>query len=126
MKRKLLMGALLVSMLLLAGCQPIEKSARDAIAGAKGVTDVLQEQYQAKCQADPTQSECAAINRAGAARNVAIDALEIYCAGPGFDAGTGPCEPPRDKAAREILADKLKAAILDLQRNVGDVRRLVR
>lgn len=106
--------------LLLAGCsQPLEMTARDLIAANKGVLTSAQAQYKATCTANPAQGTCNLINRDVFAQNVAIDALELYCAGVDFSNG-GACKP--DKA----YAPKLQEALLNLNRNLNDVKGLVK
>lgn len=107
----------------LTGCDPA-KPARDSIAVAKGILITLQAQHQ-ECKADPSPAICQNINRGVAAENLAIDALEVYCSGPEFDAGTGPCQPSPEKTLRENAARKLAAAITNLNQIIGDLKKAV-
>ena len=112
---------LAVLVLLPGGCQPLEKSVRDAIAAEKGFLDKAEQNHLAECQASPTKSLCLAIRKAGEARNVAIDILELYCSGLPRSGGKsfaegGPCAP--DKSAEP----KLRAALADLQRDIADLK----
>ncbi len=82
------------------------------------------ESHASECQTAPAKALCVAIKKAGLARNVAIDALELYCSGsprrpgqPAFADG-GACAP--DKS----LEPKLKGALVDLKRDIGDVKTL--
>ena len=121
--------AVLVLAAAAAGCQPIEVTARDTIAGAAGFLHNdqgtgVQDKYKASCQANSHQEVCVAINRLIDAQHLLGDALKVYCAGPEFDSG-GKCNPPRDKAVKGQAAAKLQAAVAQLNSLVNDVKGLV-
>lgn len=111
----------------LAACTPPEMTARDGIAGAKGALQYLQSdaQYGLTCKADPAQPVCRNINRGVAAQNFAIDALMVYCGGPSFDAGTGPCQPPSGPAKQAAL-DKLNSAMANMNAIITDLKKVVK
>ncbi len=117
------MAAVVTVALALVACQPLEKTARDTIATEQGFLNKAEENHLAECQAPAAAGKalCVAIKKAGLARNVAIDALELFCAGqprPGqaaFGDG-GPCSP------RPAAAAQLRAALADLERNISDVK----
>ncbi len=120
--KRLITAALFAALVLaLSGCQPLEKSVRDAIAAQKSFLDKAVQNHEAECKVNPAKLLCQVINEAGYARNLAIDALEIYCAGSDFERG-GNCNPPRDKAQRDKLAAKLKAAALNMNRIFADLK----
>jgi hypothetical protein len=125
MKKFSALSLIAILVLGLAGCAP-EKSARDSIAAGKGVLVTLQQQHGDSCRANPQQPLCQEINRGVALQNVAIDALEVYCSGPEFDAGTGPCQPPSDKTVRNAAANKLAAALADFTRIIADLRKAIK
>lgn len=110
--------------LVLVGCTSFEKSARDSVAAANGVLIVLQRQ-NGQCRLDPSQPVCQKIKQGIAAQNLAIDALEVYCSGPGFEAG-GSCQPPNDPALKNAAEVKLTAAIASLNAVVLDLKGLVK
>jgi hypothetical protein len=112
---------LLSATMILVGCQPTEMNARDAIASAKGFIDQVATNHP-ECNAAPAGQVCVLVSRANAVKHTAIDALQLYCSGPSFDAGTGPCQPPTDKAARDQAATKLKAAVTNLNQIVSDIK----
>ena len=114
--RKLLTLCIIIATV---GCsQPIEKTARDGIATASGVIKQYQAQYKAECTATPTGAACATINRAIAANNTAIDALEAYCGfTPGADLAST-CHPVA------TAKDGLASALGNLNNILNDVRRL--
>jgi len=109
-------------LLILAGCAPLQDTARDAIAASKGVLESAQLQHRDSCIADPHQKTCVIIHDGVAAENSAIDALELYCSNSGaqsFQTG-GPCIV--DKSA----APKLEAALANLNQIISDVKGLVK
>lgn len=129
---------LLVAILVAPGCaarNPAapgyapEQYARDAIAAAQGFIVQAQEHHGAECRSGCALPEiqdaklcrniCNAINRAVHAQNAAIDALSLYCAGPGWGEGA-PCNPQPDFALR------LREAVRELDRIVREVRGLLR
>jgi hypothetical protein len=110
--------------LLFVGCTSFEKSARDSVAAANGVLVVLQRQ-NGQCKLDPSQPVCQRIKQGIAAQNLAIDALEVYCSGPAFEAG-GACQPPSDPALKNAAEVKLNAAIASLNTIVVDLKGLVK
>lgn len=123
MKTKLTL--ILACTLMFTGCQPVEMSARDTIAGAKGYLDEAAKKHP-ECASQPAGvMACDLINRGNAAKHAAGAALKVYCAGDQFDAGTGPCQPPTDKNARDQAAAKLKSAIQELQTIVDSLKKAI-
>lgn len=110
--------------LLVSGCQPIERSARDAIAAAKGALDAYKVEY--KCGTAGAEPVCATITSAVAVKDLAIDALLVYCAGPSFDAGTGPCQPSPEPDKKKVAAIKLNAVVTQLNQIMKDVNAIRR
>jgi hypothetical protein len=113
------LASILILALLTVACPtstPIEKTARDGIATAKGFLDSEKTQHQ-ECIGGSFPA-CDLINKAVAAKDVTIDALEAYCSGPAFDAGTGPCTP------QAALKDKLTGALTNLNQTIADIKNL--
>jgi hypothetical protein len=119
--RNIYLSLVLVCSLVMAGCQPVEMSARDSIASAKGFIDSVAAAHP-ECNTVPTGQVCVLVNRGNAVKHTAIDALVLYCAGPAFNDGSGACQPPTDKAVQQQSAEKLKAAIANLDQIVKDIR----
>jgi len=119
MKRTVTKLFITLGLIALLGCsQPIEKTARDGIATASGVIAKYQSQYKAECTATPTGTACVTINKAIAANNTAIDALEAYCGfSPGSDLAST-CKPVAN------AKDGLTSALSNLQNVLNDVRGL--
>ena len=108
--------------LCLTACAPLEMSARDGIATAKGFLDAEAKAHP-ECNSAPNAPVCTLIIRANAAKHVAIDALEQYCTSPGFDAGTAPCTKPVGQAGT-IATSQLKAALANLNTTISDIKKL--
>jgi hypothetical protein len=113
----------LLAVVLLAGCQSFEKSARDAIAGAHGWVQQQQPIRQAECSADPSKAICRAINRVIAGEHTTAGVLNVYCAGapPAGQASFadgGPCVPVKSAEAA------IQAAIINLQTTVNDAKKV--
>ncbi len=107
---------------LLTGCnQPPEVIARDAIVGAKAALDTVKSHHP-ECVGSLT-GLCGVLLKATGAKDVAIDALEAYCAGPSFDTG-GACNPPTKgtPAATQAL-NKLLDAISNMNQTIADVKK---
>ena len=122
---KRLLPVILALTLVTVGCQPIEMSARDSIAGAKGFLDEAAKKHP-ECASNPSGvMACNLINRGNAAKHTAGAALKVYCSGDQFDAGTGPCQPPTDKNARDQAAAKLKSATQELQIIVDSLKKAI-
>jgi len=122
--RKRFLKGLTLSLLLLPllgadACSSKQDVARDAIAGAKGFIEAQQEVHLASCQADPAQSKCVAINKAVAAQNLAIDALQLYCGSKEFLEQGAACTPNKE------FEPKLQEALRDLDTIVAQVKALL-
>jgi hypothetical protein len=130
MKKQLLLFPLLALALVLAGCQPPENTTRDGIALLHGYITAAEGQHP-ECSPvnhpeNQAQTQCQVIARAIGAQNAAIDALEVYCSGPAFDAGAGPCQPPKKGTpAYQTAAVKLQAAVAGMNQTQGDIKQLL-
>lgn len=123
---KRLSSCLVVALLLsTVACQPPEMTARDVIAGAKGSLDAAAAKHGECATAPAGKQVCDIINRGNAAKHAAGAALRAYCSGDQFDAGTGPCQPPTDKDAKNQAGQKLKSAIKELQTIVDELGKAV-
>jgi len=103
----------LLPLLLLIGCQPLEKSARDSISAFGGYLSAAVVKHDAECKADTGNKlpVCSVIVRAIRAQNAAMTALETYCQltpGTGADPAL-PCSPVKSAEAG------LRAAISNLK-----------
>ena len=102
------------------GCgETYAKQARDIIATSNALLMTAQAQYKASCIANPAQSICVAINSAGAAQNLALDGLSLYC---GFTASS-PAGTVCTPVSSALSA--LQAAIANLNTITADLRTLL-
>lgn len=100
--------------------QPLEQTARDTVATAKGYLDSAKSHHpECAAPADastPQSVNCQVIAKGVAAKDSVIDALNVYCASPDYSNNGGPCVPNKD------LQSKLQAALDDLNRTITDVK----
>jgi hypothetical protein len=119
----------LALMLSLVGCPTFEKSAYNTVVAAKAFTDQMKAQHP-ECNspaAIPSGNVlCADLVKATAAKDVLIDAIEAYCAGPNFNGG-GACDPPAKgtPAATQATA-KLQAAIAAYEQTESDLKGVIK
>ena len=111
---------LLLTCLFLVGCQPLQQTARDSIAVAKGVIETAQDKYLDTCLADRTRPICATIRKAIATHNLSIDTLNLYCAGDNVWQEGAPCRPSKK------VEPRLKEALLNLNTIISNVRELLK
>ncbi len=77
--RAWIIGLLLICTLVMVGCSPLEKQARDKAAALSGSIVAAQTKYQATCSANPQQEICQIINHGVSGQNALITAVETYC-----------------------------------------------
>jgi len=104
MTRTFGVALLLVCLLPMMGCSPIENQARDTAAALSGAIVAAQTQYQASCSANPNQQVCQLINKGVAGENALITAVETYC-------GWTPSVAPPDPTATCVPVKSAQAAL---------------
>ena len=124
---------LLMAGLLLAACTPIERSAYNTAVGAKAFLD-SEKKAHTECafpatgpSANVTITWCQNINKGIAAKDLLIDAITVYCAGPDFNAegGKGSCNAPaKGTPAYTQAVAKLQAAIDGYNQVANDLKGL--
>lgn len=114
---------LLVPILFLLACSPIEQNARDTAAALQGAITTAQSQYQASCTQQPTAKECQIINQAVAGQNALVTAVEAYC-------GWSPTNPPNPTTTKCVPVTTAKAglqtAIANAQLFISEVRGVIK
>lgn len=95
--------------------QPLEQTARDSVATAKGYLDSAK-QHHPECAADASSTNCQVIAKGVAAKDSVIDAVNIYCASNDYSNNSGPCVPNKD------LQPKLQEALNNLNQTITDVK----
>jgi hypothetical protein len=120
MKRALLLLVpLLAATLACPPSQPLERTARDGVAAAKGYLDSAKSQHP-ECggEAPVASTNCQIIYKGVAAKDSVIDALNVYCASPAYSTGGGECVPNKD------VQSKLQEALNNLNQTIADVKKL--
>ena len=115
--RKLTTVLLVLCLLPMLGCSPLENQGRDAAAALSGSIVAAQTKYQASCTAKPSEEICQVINRGVSGENALITAIETYCGWtltPGPPDPTATCVPVRSAQAT-LQAAIANAATLTLQ-----------
>lgn len=109
MRKRLAVSVVLCLAVTMAGCAPIERTAYNTFVSAKAFLDKVKSQHP-ECPA-ASSSLCSDLVKATNAKDLLIDAAEIYCSSPSFEAG-GVCTPPaKGTPAHDQAVAKLKAAI---------------
>jgi hypothetical protein len=118
MKRLLLLPLLLIT-LACPSSQPLEQTARDGVAAAKGYLDSAKRQHPECVATPPAQStDCSVISRGVGAKDALIDAINIYCASADYSTGGGACVPNKD------MQPKLQEALNNLNLTISDVKKV--
>lgn len=102
--KNLLISLLVVCLLPMLGCSPLENQARDTAAALSGSLVAAQTKYQASCAANPAQEICQIINRGVSGENALITAVETYC-------GWTPTLAPPDPTAKCVPVKTAQAAL---------------
>ena len=115
---------LILPLLLVCACTSIEKTAYNTVVDAKAFTDQTKSQHP-ECATASASTLCADLKKAVAAKDVLIDAVEIYCAGPNFNGG-GACDPPaKGTSAYTQAVSKLTAAIQAYSQTESDLKGVI-
>src|ERR1039457_691617 len=101
-----------IALLPMLGCSPIENQARDTAAALSGSIVAAQTKYQASCAANPTQEICQVINRGVSGGNALLTAVETYC-------GWTPTLAPPEPAATCVPVKSAQAALQAAIANAG-------
>jgi hypothetical protein len=102
--KKLITPLLVLALLPMLGCSPLESQARDTAAALSGSIIAAQVKYQDSCAAGPTEEICQVIDRGVSGENALITAVETYC-------GWTPTLAPPDPTATCIPAKSAQAAL---------------
>lgn len=120
MKKTLALVPILVLLAITLACppsQPLEQTARDGVASAKGYLDSAKAHHPECVIAPPAAStNCQIITKGVAAKDSVIDAVNLYCASPSYSDNGGSCVP--DKA----VEPKLQEALNNLNQIIKDVK----
>lgn len=107
-------------LLILVGCTSLEKQAYNVIVTSKAFLDA-EKKLHPECATAGTDL-CVDLAKATAAKDALIDAAEVYCSGPQFEAG-GACQPPaKGTPAYQQAAAKLTAALNAYKQTETDLK----
>jgi len=120
MKRK---AVLLVAGLLIAGCTPVERQAYNTVVAAKAFLDTERKAHP-ECVPGSGTTVCVDIAKAVAAKDLLIDAITAYCAGPDFNTGGACNAPAKGTPAAQQAVTKLQAAIANYNQTAADLKGL--
>ncbi|MFZ3262451.1 MAG: hypothetical protein WA172_00485 [Terriglobales bacterium] len=95
---------LVLTLLPMLGCSPLENEARDTAAALSGSIIAAQTKYQASCTASPGQEICQVINHGVSGENALVTAVEAYC-------GWMPTLAPPDPTATCVPVKSAQAAL---------------
>ena len=93
-----------IALLPMVGCSPVENQARDTAAALSGSIITAQTKYQASCAANPGQEICQVINRGVSGENALLTAVETYC-------GWSATLAPPDASAKCMPVKSAEAAL---------------
>ena len=114
-------AVLLLAVLFIAGCTPLERSAYQTVVAAKAFLDQERASHP-ECSSTPETTVCHDLAQAVGAKDSLINALEVYCSGPQFENG-GACQPPDKHTAAGVQAiGKLKAALANYNQISADLK----
>lgn len=117
------MMVLAVTMIACPASQPLEMSARDGIAAAKGYLDSAKSKHpecvEAGPHATPVSAQCTMISKGVAAKDLTIDALDAYCSNDEYQQHGGACAPNKD------AKPKLESALSNLDDIMKQVKSIV-
>lgn len=123
MKRNIFrLSVLLLCCVTLASCtDKLAQAAYVTIVGAKAATDQAKARHP-ECATNPAANACVIIAKAVGAKDALIDAVEVYCAGPDFDAGKGCNTPTKGTPAASQAIAKLNAALATWTQAATDLK----
>ena len=106
--KNLIVIFLVVCLVPMLACSPLENEARDTAAALGGSIAAAQTRYQAACAANPSQQICQVINRGVSAQNALITAVETYC---GWSTAAAPPDANTKCVPVKSTENVLRAAI---------------
>ena len=106
--RLVLAAMVVISVLAMTGCSPLENQARNTAAALSGSIVAAQLEYQASCMANPRQEICELINQGVSGENALITTIEGYC---GWSETLAPPDPTASCVPVKSAEGALRAAI---------------
>jgi len=120
---RLKLAVLLLAVLFIAGCTPVEIAALRSLAANKGFVE-HEMGVHGECKGNFSTPLCGAINNGIQVQHVGVLALDAYCSSTDYLTKQGKCLPPTDPAAKAELRAKLQTAISNLDGIVTSIKAL--
>lgn len=126
MHRRLL-SSLLLFVVVLAGCPKVEQDAYRTVVGAKAFLGSVKNAHP-ECAAENAATLCVDLRKATAAKDVLIDAAEVYCNVATFgNTDTTPCQPlDKNTPAGQKALSVLKQAIANYSQSETDLKGVIK
>jgi hypothetical protein len=109
----------------LAGCPKLEQNAYNTVVAANAFVKDVRARHP-ECASSTSTTLCNDLARATSAKDVLIDALETYCAGPNFNTG-GACDAPAKGTPAAIQGTaKLQSALDSYKQAATDLKGVIK
>jgi len=109
----------------LVACTSLEKQVYNTIVTAKAFLDAEKKMHP-ECKSGAPSALCSDLSRATSAKDALIDAAEVWCSGPEFEAG-GVCQSPKKGTpSYDQAVAKLKAALQIYNQAESDLKGALR
>ena len=96
------LALVLLAALTMTACTSTERAAYSTVVAAKAFLDSIKSAHPECSSASNMSPLCADLRRAVNAKDLLVDAGEIYCSGAEFDRGAA-CQPPSPISLTESL-----------------------
>lgn len=115
----------MLTLVFLSGCPRIERDAYLAAVGAKAFLGSEYGKHQECLQPNPKGDICEYLGMAVKAKDLLVDAGEVYCGGPGFLEG-GACHPPQKSDSHyQVVHERLVVALTNYEQIEKDLKALL-
>ena len=112
--------------LILMGCTPLERTAYNTIVAAKAFLD-NEKAAHPECATGSVTTVCTDLAKATSAKDLLIDAVEVYCSSPDFDKNGAACSPlAKGTPASQQAIAKLNAAIVSYNQAATDLKEVIK
>lgn len=114
---------LIVPLLFLTACSPLEQQARNTAAALQGAIVAAQASNQTSCAANANQQACTIINQSVAAQNALVTSTEAYCS---WSTVTPPTDPKATCVPVKTAQGALQAAISNANTFVVELKGVIK
>jgi protein involved in sex pheromone biosynthesis len=124
MKRTL--SIVLLAALAMTACTSTERAAYNTVVAAKALLNSEKSAHPECTAASNNSALCVDLRKATDAKDLLVDAIEVYCGGAQFEAG-GACQAPAKGTPRATqLIAKLKAALSSYSQTEKDLKAVIK